>query len=275
MMLSIIYLQYFKNYYRSRSFYLMLVLLIIIVTMMSYLTFRYHGGIPSFIGGDVYSSLSTQLKARVFNFLWAFGLTNFPVFASVFFGSPAISSEVESNTALHIFPLPISRYTLLIGKYLAAMSVTVVLVTFYMVTQVLVIDQVFGIDPVPQFYYSYLIAVLFIVSIMAFTFMISSIFTKNLYAYITVFVIYFLIFNSVGLVMQLLYGSDAAFLLSSAAGMVGRVYIDIGTNTIFGIGSLSPAGISEIMVSVLVMSLYTIVSLAVALIMFERMEAVN
>ncbi len=274
-MLSIIYRQYFKNYYRSRSFYLMLILLIIITVMMSYLTFRYHGGIPSFIGGSVYSTLSVQLKARVFNFLWAFGLTNFPVFASVFFGSPAISSEVESNTALHIFPLPISRYTLLFGKYLAALSVTVILITIYMTTQVLVIDYVFDTGPIIQFYYSYLIAVLFVVSIMAFTFMISSIFNKNLYAYITVFVIYFLIFSSVSLVMQLLYGSDTIFLLNSAAAMVGRVYIDINTNTLLGVGSLSPAGTPEIMVSVLVMCLYTVISLAAAAILFERMEAVS
>ncbi len=272
-MLGVVYKQYFKNYYRSRSFYLMLILVVIISFMMTYLTFKYHNSIPAFIGGGVYSSLSITLKARVFNYLWAFGLSNFPVFASVFFGSPSISSEVEFNTAFHIFPLPISRYTLLIGKYLAALSVTVILISFYMGVQVLVIDYVFKIGPVMQFYYSYMMAVLFVVAIMAFTFMISSIFTKNLYAYITVFVIYFLIFNSMTLVFQILYNIDSSFLLSSAAGMVGRVYIDISPSTLLGGGSLSPASFPEIMVSVLVMTVYTAISLAVAVVMFERMEA--
>lgn len=253
----------------------MLILLIIITAMMSYLTFRYHAAIPAFIGGSVYSSLSLTLRARVFDYLWAFGLSNFPVFASVFFGSPAISSEVENNTALHIFPLPISRYTLLIGKYLAALSVTVLLISIYMGVQAVVLEQTFHIFPVVQFYYSYLLAVLFVVSIMAFTFMISSLFTKNLYAYITVFVIYFLVFNSLSLVLQLIYNNEGIFLLSSAAGMVGRVYININSGTLFGGGSLSPAGTEEVLVAALVMSLYTIISLAVAMIMFEKMEAVS
>lgn len=272
-MLAIVYKQYFKNYYRSRSFYLMFILVVIISIMMTYLTFRYHTSIPAIIGGGVYSSLSSTLQARIFNFLWAFGLSNFPVFASVFFGSPSISSEVEFNTAFHIFPLPISRYTLLFGKYLAALSVTIILISFYMGIQVLVIDHVFNIGPVIQFYYSYIMALLFVVSIMAFTFMVSSIFTKNLYAYITVFVIYFLIFNSLAMVFQIMYNFDASFLLNSAGGMVGRVYIDIDPSTLFGGGSLSPATFPEIMVAVMVMILYTVISLAVAVVMFERMEA--
>lgn len=253
----------------------MLILVVIISVMMAYLTMKFHDAIPAFIGGDVYSSLSPALKTRIFNYLWAFGLSNFPVFASVFFGSPSISSEVESNTAFHVFPLPISRYTLLIGKYLAALSVTVILVSYYMGVQFIVMRFVFDAGPILQFYYSYILAVLFVTSIMAFTFMISSLFTKNLYAYITVFVIYFLIFNSLGLMFQLLYNVEIPFLLSSAAGMVGRVYIDIDPGTLLGGGSLSPASFPEIMVSVLVMVLYTAISLAVAVVMFERMEAAS
>lgn len=253
----------------------MLILVVIISFMMAYLTIKYHDAIPAFIGGSVYSSLSPALKERVFNYLWAFGLSNFPVFASVFFGSPAISSEVEFNTAFHIFPLPISRYTLLIGKFLAALSVTVLLVTIYMSVQLFVMNYVFASGPILQFYFSYVIAVLFVTAIMSFTFMISSIFTKNLYAYITVFVIYFLIFNSLGLVFQLIYNIETPFLLSSAAGMIARVYIDIDPSTLLGGGSLSPASFPEIMVSVLVMVLYTAISLAIAVVMFERMEAAS
>lgn len=274
-MLSIVYRHYFRNYYRSRSFYLMLILVLLISGMMAYLTFRFHQAIPAFIGGDVYSTLSPSLRIRVFNYLWAFGLSNFPVFASVFFGSPSLSSEVENNTAFHIFPLPISRYTLLIGKYLAALSVTVILIILYMSVQAVVIDRVFQAMPTIFFYYSLTMAVLFVVAIMAFTFMISSLFTKNLYAYITVFVIYFLVFNSMGLVFQLLYNMDIPFLLSSAAGMVGRVYIDLDPSALLGGGSLSPATFPEIMVSILVMVVYTVISLSVAVVMFERMEAAS
>ena len=46
---AITYRYYFRNYYRSRSFYLMLLLVLLISGLMVYLTFRYLNKLPDFI----------------------------------------------------------------------------------------------------------------------------------------------------------------------------------------------------------------------------------
>ena len=58
-----------------------------------------------------------------FNYIWEFVLQLLPVFAAVFFGSPALSSEIESRTAFNVFPLPVSRFVLHLGKFFAALTV--------------------------------------------------------------------------------------------------------------------------------------------------------
>lgn len=271
-LLGVVFSHYFRNYYRSKSFYLMLILIFLVSALMTYFSFRYSSNVPVFLGGSQYDSLPVQTKMRIFSWIWEFVLAYVPVFASVFFGSPAISSEIESKTAFHIFSLPIGRYTLIFGKFLAAMAATVIIVAIYMGFQVLNIAIIFSSLPPIQFYYSFALIVVFITSILSFTFMISSIFNKNLYAYITVFVIYFLVFNALDIVILVLYNYTPTFLLSNAAQIIYRVYVNISTSSFSVGGSLSGAGLNDILLSILIMLLYTVVSLVAAVIMFERKE---
>ncbi len=267
-----VYGHYFRNYYRSRSFYVMLILILLISALMTYLSFRYSNNLPSFLGGAQFNNLPISERENIFSFLWAFVLLDIPVFASVFFGSPAVSSEIENKTAYHIFSLPIGRYTLLSGKYLASFTVTLVITSIYIGFETAVLLVLFHSLPSPGFFYSYGLLVLFILSITSLTFLISSIFSKNLYAYITVFLIYFLVFNVVDIMMQLLYNYNAFFLLSNASSIVQRVFVNVSTGGLSTQGSISPASTPEIMTSLLVMVLYTVFGLVASLFIFERRE---
>lgn len=271
-LLGVVFSHYFRNYYRSRSFYLMLILIFLVSALMTYFSFKYSSNVPVFLGGAQYNSLPVETKMRIFSYLWEFVLAYVPVFASVFFGSPAISSEIESKTAFHIFSLPIGRYTLLFGKYLAAMAATIIIIAIYMIFQVANIAIIFSAFPPVQFYYSFGLIIVFVTAILSFTFMISSIFNKNLYAYITVFVIYFLVFNSLDIVFLVLYNYTPFFLLNDAANIIQRVYVNVSTSSFAVGGSLSGADPNEILLSVLVMFLYTVISLVASVIMFERKE---
>lgn len=270
--IGIVYSHYFTNYYRSRSFYLMLILILLISSIMSYLSFRYSNSLPPFLSGVNINSLPSGEKLRIFSFLWSFLLVDIPVFAAVFFGSPAISSEIESKTALHIFSLPTGRYTLLSGKYLAALSVTLIVVSIYIAFEAAVLGIIFHSLPSMLFYKSYAMLALFSLSLVSLTFLVSSLFSKNLYAYITVFVLYFLVFNAVNFVLLLLYNYNAFFLLSNAAEIIQKVFVNESFGGISGSGSLSPAGTTEILRSSIVMVIYTVGAYVAALLIFERKE---
>lgn len=269
---SITYGYYFKNYYRSRSFYLMLLLDLLVSGIMVYLSFRYLNKLPDFIPQIKGKPIPTSLKEDLFLYIWAFVLSDLPVFAAVFFGSPAISSEIENRTAFQIFPLPIGRSVLLMAKYLASVSATIVIAAIYLAAEVVVYYIVFPGQLPATFLESIGLLAVFIFTISAFTFLVSSIFKKNLYAYITVFLIYFIIFSAMNIVFDLIYSYNAFFLLDNAASIVERVFINVSTSTFAVNNSISGASFSSIMVALLVMFLYLVVSLVIALLIFENKE---
>jgi ABC-2 type transport system permease protein len=269
---SITYGYYFRNYYRSRSFYLMLLLVLLVSGLMVYLSFRYINKLPDFIPKLKGEAISTSLKEDLFLYIWAFVLSDLPVFAAVFFGSPAISSEIENRTAFQIFPLPIGRSVLLISKYLASVSVTLIITAIYVIVEVATYTIVFPGQLPATFLKSIGLLAVFIFSISAFTFLVSSIFKKNLYAYITVFLIYFVIFSAMNIVFELIYSYNPFFLLDNAASIVERVFVNVSTSTFAVNNSLAGAPFSSIMVALLVMILYLVVSLVVALLIFENKE---
>lgn len=271
--LSTVYSHYLTNYYRSRSFYVMLILILLVSALMTYFSLKYSHGLPAFIGGAQLQNLPQPELMKVFGFIWAFVLLDIPVFASVFFGSPSVSSEIENKTAYHIFSLPIGRYTLLFGKYMAAFSVTLIISAIYMGFEAGVFGVIFHSLPTVAYLESFGLLILFILSVTSLTFLISSIFSKNLYAYITVFLIYFLVFNVINIILNLLYSYNAFFLLNNASSIMQRVFVNLSTSTFSSSGSFSPASTQEIFTSSLVMVLYAVIALVAALFIFERREA--
>lgn len=263
---------YFKNYYRSNSFYLMLVISILVSALMSFFTIRYVSDLPNLFPNLNLANIGEPTKESIFGFIWSYVLLDLPVFASVFFGSTAVSSEIENKTAFHIFTLPIGRMNLLLSKYIAAVAVTFLTVTVYLVIEAVTFMYVFPVPLVHSYFYAILLLVVFIFTMTAFTFMISSIFNKNTYAYITVFLIYFLIFNAYQLISEFLYKATPFYLLNVAAGIVGKVYMNIALSPFNFQFSLSPAGFPQILQSLIIMIVYAVISLAVAALIFERKE---
>lgn len=263
---------YFRNYYRSRSFYLMLAISLLVSGLMAFFTLRYVNNLAGILPGLDLSSINMATKESIFGYVWSYILIELPVFSSVFFGSSAISSEIENRTAFQIFTLPISRSNLLISKYVAAVLVTILITLIYVIVQAATFLYVFPIPLITGFFSAFGLLVIFILSMTAFTFMISSIFNKNTYAYISVFLIYFLVFNAYQIISEFLYKTTPFYLLDSAASIVEKVYINVSLSPFNFNFSLNPVGGGEILQAVMVMVIYVVISIAVALILFERKE---
>ncbi|GGM78582.1 hypothetical protein GCM10007108_15950 [Thermogymnomonas acidicola] len=270
--LSTVYVHYLRNYYRSRSFYLMLILILMISSLMTYFSFRYYSKVPEFLASFHVTSLPPVLRYRVFAYFWAFVLTTVPVFASVFFGSPAISGEMENRTAYHIFQLPVGRFTLYSGKYLAALTVSVIIALIYIAFQVAVLRVLLGMGPVPQFYISLGMLLLFISTIMSITFMVSTFFSRNMYAYITVLIAYYIVLDALNIILQLLYNIDPYYLLNNVAASVEEAYLDVNITGFGAPGSLSPMPYATVARNAYIMVLYLVVAFVIGALIFERRE---
>jgi ABC-2 type transport system permease protein len=265
---------YFRNYYRSKSFYLMLFLVILVVSLLTYLSvkyFSYSSSFPNFLRFSS-SGLNTGLLRNEFSFVWEFAGTYLPVFASVFFGSPAISTEIESKTAFQTFTYPIPRYVLFSGKFLASFFVTAIIISIFYLGQFFNFAFLYHIIPSNAFGLSYLLMILFAVAMLGLTFLLSVIFNKNLYAYISVFILYFLVFGTASLVISFLYATTPFYLLSVSAAIVYEVYINFNPFNFTVLPSISPASITQITLYASVMIVYAFVTFMIAIFLFESKE---
>lgn len=263
---------YFKNYYRSRSFYLMLIISLLVSGLMTFFSLRYVNQLPDLFPGVNLTNIGNSTKEAIFGYVWSYILLDLPVFASVFFGSTAISSEIENRTAFHIFTLPIGRLNLLLSKYLAAVLVTIITVAIYLAFEAATFLYLFPGPLVMNYFNSLWLLIVFIFSMTAFTFMISSIFNKNTYAYITVFLIYFLVFNAYQLISEFLYKTTPFYLLNIAASIVSKAFLNVALSPFNFNFSLSPATLPEMIQSVAIMIVYAVVSLSISAVVFERKE---
>lgn len=262
---------YFRNYYRSRSFYLMLAIVLLISSLLMYFSFRYSGSIDRLVR-PILPNPPEELIRRLFDYIWNFAIEYLPVLAAVFFGSPAISSEIEERTAFQIFPLPIGRYSLFAGKFLAALAVSFIISGIFLMFEWVAFILIFSVMQPLEFYYSVGILFVFLFSVLSITFLSSAIFNRNLYAYITVFVIYFLVFPSASYVINIFYGYSPSFLLNVAAEILQRIYVNLSILNILTGASINPAPMSQVYYSILIMLSYGFLSLMIAMLLFERKE---
>ncbi|EQD57831.1 multi drug ABC transporter permease protein, partial [mine drainage metagenome] len=159
------------------------------------------------------------------------------------------------------------------GKFSAALTVTAVILGIFYLGQFFNYLVVYNSLETTTFYLSYLLSIVFAFSILSITFLLSSIFNKNLYAYITVLLLYFLIFNAINILVELLYNYTPSYLLSNAATIVFRVYINFNPFAfLVNLGNIAPASNSTIIFDTSVMLLYSLVSLTLSLILFDRRE---
>ncbi len=265
------YLYYLKNYYRSRSFYLMFFMAVVVSLLLTYLSFKYLNDLAKFATNLSFIISGPTSKERILAYLWSFVLSTFPAFAAVFFGSPSISSEIETKTALHVFTLPIPRIILLIGKFLSSVTVTSAIVLTYTIFEVIVFQYLFNVLII-ELLYSFLLTLMFVLAFSSVTFLISSLFNKNTYAYITALITYLLVFNAATIIIELLYSVTPYYLLNNAASITSRVYINIFFGITLSGGSTSPAPFSLIAYTSIVMFLYFIISFGITAVIFERKE---
>ncbi len=266
-----VFLYYFRNYYRSKSFYLMLAIVLLISSLLMYFSFKYSGSIDRLVR-PILSNPPEGLIRRLFDYIWNFAIEYLPVLAAVFFGSPAISSEIEERTAFQIFPLPIGRYSLFAGKFLAALAVSFIISGIFLAFEWVAFAMIFSVLQPVQFYYSVGILAVFLFSVLSITFLSSAIFNRNLYAYITVFVTYFLVFPSASYVINIFYGYSPTFLLNVSAEILQRIYVNLSILNILTGASINPAPVSQIYHSMLIMLSYGVMALVIALMLFERKE---
>jgi len=127
------------------------------------------------------------------------------IISAAMFAGDAISGEFESKTGLLLFPTPQSRTSIFVGKYIAALIITFLVVSLYYVIMILQTIHLFGVSEIPaELAQSYLTASIYVTSVVSVVFFFSSILKRSIASTILGFVLLMLVLPVVAGVLTML-----------------------------------------------------------------------
>ena len=200
-----------RDYLRSRRFLLMVSIVVAAGVILTTLVAYYRP--PGLIGsaGAFYGSL------------WAGGAGFLIVLAGIIFGGDAIAGEFQNRTGYFLMGLPVKRPAVYAGKYLAVLVASVVAMLLYLA---IVIGNAafylgFGaFSDVGSLFASFLVALLYLLALMGFVFLFSSLFKTSLYAVLVVAILFLIGFSLIQEAVVGLTGTEPWYLLSYVAGII-------------------------------------------------------
>ena len=161
-------------------------------------------------------------------FVTGFGAT-IAVLAAVFFAGDSIASEFERKTGYILFPNPVKRSTLVVGKYIACFLATAVVLISAYVLSIIVLVGAYQELPV-EIWGSLGLSVVFTCSVLSIAFLFSSLLKGGMGATIATLLTFMLIFPIIS--GSLSYsGHEPWYMIDYAGDSISSIYgisIDIG-----------------------------------------------
>src|SRR5947199_3214104 len=155
------------NYFRSRRFFVLLIIGVIISALLTVLVGYYR---PA-------DFMSSSLK---FYYNWFNGSITFVIILSgIFYGGDAISGEFQNKTGYFLVANPLRRSAIYIGKWLGALTASVIMLAVF--TAIAIGNGVyyFGLSIPYQLWVSVLFGLLYLIAFLGFTFFFSSLFKSS------------------------------------------------------------------------------------------------
>jgi len=201
----------FLNYFRSRRFFILLGIGVIIAILLTAVVGYYRPA--SFMA----SSLSFYAS------WWGTAATYIVILSGIFFGGDAISAEFQNKTGYYLVPNPIRRSSIYIGKWVAAFIASSVILAVFAAITVANGAFYFGANIPYQFAESLLFSWIYLVSILGFTFMFSSLFKSSSYSILVTAILFLFAFTLIQDLVSSLAQLEPWFMLTYGSSIIGNV----------------------------------------------------
>ena len=256
----------FLDYFRSRRFFILLTITLLISGLLTFIVGYYRPG--GFLASDL----------SFYNGWWGNSVTFVIVLSGVFFGGDAISGEFQNKTGYFGIPNPIRRSSVYVGKWLSAfIAATVILGVF---TAITVGNGMyyFGLNVPYQFGESVLFAWFYLAAVLGFTFFFSSLFKSSSMSILVTIILFLFVFSLIQTLVANLVKIEPWFMLTYGAQIVGNIltvpYPPRSSVTSFGPGSRLTLTTYNVTVpeGLAIIGLYFIGTAILGLVLFERKE---
>jgi ABC-2 type transport system permease protein len=256
----------FIDYFRSRRFFILLTITLIISAILTVLVGYYRP--PSFIS-DALAFYSSW---------WGRSATFVIILSGIFFGGDAISGEFQNKTGYFGIPNPIRRSSIYVGKWLSAFIAATIIFAIFATITVGNGLYYFGANVPIQFGESLLYAWFYLAAVMGFTFFFSSLFKSSSMSILVTAILFLFVFSLIQEIVASLVNIEPWFIITYGAGVIGNILTvpypkPIVTQTFGAQGRITlttynatvPEGLA-------IIALYFIVTAAIGLLLFERKE---
>jgi ABC-2 type transport system permease protein len=260
----------FLDYLRSRRFFILLVISLIISALLTFVVAYYR---PASFLSDILGFYSGW---------WGGSVTFVVVLSGIFFGGDAISGEFQSKTGYFTLPNPIRRSSIYVGKWLAAFTAATIILLIFTAITLANGMYYFGPSLPSQFGQSFLLAWLYLIAVLGFTFFFSSLFKSGSYSILVTAILFLFVFNLLRTVVASLAQIEPWFIISYGAEIIGDVLsptypAHITTST----PRFGPPGVAGVTITTFnptipeglaILAIYFLVGAILGLILFERKE---
>ncbi|MGA7860545.1 MAG: ABC transporter permease [Thermoplasmata archaeon] len=153
------------NYIRGRRFIVLLILALIIVTIFS--------GVTAY-----YRPAALLVSGLAFYGTWWAVITPLIALCAALFGGDAIAGEFQNKTGYFLFAHPVRRSSVFLGKMIAAFLASAAIITIYAAVTVGNGWYYTGAPPI-QFWESFAFTLVYLIGVLGFTFLFSSLFKSG------------------------------------------------------------------------------------------------
>ena len=256
----------FLNYFRARRFYVMIAIVLLISGLLTFvIAYRRPEGI-----------LSNDLG--FLSLTWGSFISLIVILSTAFFGGDAISSEFQNRTGYFLVPNPIRRSVIYVGKWIAALVASTVILLVYAGVIVANSAYYFGLTIPNEFLLSMLFAWIYLVAALSFAFAFSSLFKSSAISVLMSVIMLLFVFNVVDTVAASLAGIEPWFSITYGASIVQSI-LTVPYPQPVVTQSLGPRGgfsvttyTAPVWEGLVILGIYFVVMAVVGLWLFERKE---
>lgn len=254
----------FLNYFRARRFYVMLVIVLLISGLLTF-AFAYFRP-AGIIEGPALGFYGAG---------WGSFVVLIIILSTALFGGDAISSEFQNRTGYFLVPNPVRRSAIYVGKWLAALIASSIVLVIYALI-VLANGLYYFPGTVPsEFVESAIFAWIFLIAALSLMFAFSSLFKSSAVSILMGVMLLLIIFNVIDEVATALAGIEPWFSITYGDGIVTDVLTvpypahfsteQLGRFTTSVYHATIPEGL-------VIMAVYFVASAVIGLWLFERKE---
>ena len=252
------------NYFRSRRFFVLLLIGLIISGLLTFLV--------AYLGISTFAA--TPLGFYLF---WWGGLIPLIIAINgIAFGGDAISGEFQNKTGYFLVPNPLRRSSVYIGKWIGALIASLMIFAVFAAITIGNGLYYFGMNVPVQFGESLLFSILYLASVLGFTFFFSSLFKSSSMSILITALLFLFVFNLIQLIVNNFAHVEPWFIISYGSTIIGNVLEDPYPTT--QVVRRGPGGgefsiySPTVVQGLTIMAGYFVITAILGLVLFERKE---